>query len=207
LIELIIAIADPFDIVLTIKTMGEESMVVFDYSTEFHHPIQNFSSGVYHGKGTEHEFGELFSKKYSAKFFDIHPSSNRKHLFAVRELPINGSGIVDLVVVNTDDPFNFLANSFIRSFEFKLENWRTGLMQAHRYKNFSNASILVLPVHKMKTAEQSLDLFKALGVGLWGFSTKTGAIVRKYTPRPVKSPNMKRVSELMKKVIETSDHS
>lgn len=182
-------------------------MVVFDYSTKFHHPTKNFSSGIYQGNGTEHEFGELFSKKYSAKYSDIHPSSNRKHLFAVRELPINGSGIVDLVVVNTDDPFNVSANSIIRSFEFKLDNWRTGLMQAHRYKNFSNASILVLPIHKIKTAVQSLDLFRELGVGLWGFSIETGTIVRKYTPRPVKVPSMKRVSELMKKVIDTSDHS
>jgi hypothetical protein len=114
---------------------------------------------------------------------------------------------VDLVVVNTDDPFNVLADSVIRSFEFKLDNWRTGLMQAHRYKYFSNASILVLPIYKMKPAEERLDLFRGLGVGLWGFSIETGTIVRKYTPRPVKAPSMKRFSELMKKVIETSDHN
>jgi hypothetical protein len=186
---------------------GVQKVFVFDYSSTFHHPTNNFSYGNYKGEGTEHEFGGLFSRNYSEKFTNIHAVSTRNHLIAVRELPINGSGIVDLVVVNTDDPFNVLGNAIIRSFEFKLNNWRTGLMQAHRYKNFSNVSILVMPVQRMRAAEQRLDLFRELGVGLWGFSIDTKTIIRKFTPRPLKIPNKKRVAELLNKIRESSDHS
>jgi hypothetical protein len=74
----------------------------------------------------------------------------------------------------------------VRAFEFKLSDWHKGLMQAHRYKYFSHASILVLPKHKMKTVGPQIDLFRKLRVGLWGFSPKTGTITCSYTPRPIK---------------------
>jgi hypothetical protein len=59
-------------------------------------------------------------------------------------------------------------------------------MQAHRYKNFSHASILVLPSQKIKLVEQRIDLFRKLRIGLWGFSPETGHIGCFYTPRPIK---------------------
>jgi hypothetical protein len=74
----------------------------------------------------------------------------------------------------------------VRAFEFKLADWRKGLMQAHRYKCFSHASILVLPTHKIKCVEPRLDIFRKLRVGLWGFSPESGTIACVYTPRPIK---------------------
>jgi hypothetical protein len=59
-------------------------------------------------------------------------------------------------------------------------------MQAHRYKYVSHASILVLPSQKIKLAEQRIDLFRKLRIGLWGFSPETGSIGCFYTPRPIK---------------------
>jgi len=57
-------------------------------------------------------------------------------------------------------------------------------MQAHRYKYFSHASILVLPKHKLKIAAPQIDLFRTLRVGLWGFETEADSIACIYTPRP-----------------------
>jgi len=76
----------------------------------------------------------------------------------------------------------------VRAFEFKLSDWRKGLMQAHRYKFFSNVSVLVLPKHKMKSVAPEIDIFRRLRVGLWGFSPEKGTIVCLYTPRPIKQP-------------------
>ena len=72
----------------------------------------------------------------------------------------------------------------VRAFEFKLSNWRKGMMQAHRYKYFSHASILVLPRHKLTLVKPRLEIFRKLRVGLWGFTPETGSISCVYTPRP-----------------------
>ena len=66
----------------------------------------------------------------------------------------------------------------------RLGLWRKGMMQAHRYKFFSHASILVLPKQKLSPAVSHLDVFRKLRVGLWGFDDNTGSITSIYTPRP-----------------------
>ena len=116
-------------------------------------------------------------------------------LVICREAPISGNGIADLLVFNwfsqENQPlskFNdFLdLNPTIRAFEFKLKNWRSGIMQAHRYKYFSNSSILVVPKGKLKSIDSDLDIFRTLRVGLWAFNPETGGITIRYTPRPKK---------------------
>ena len=108
-------------------------------------------------------------------------------------MPISGNGIADLLVLSwsanpaLQEPEHLdfeQLNPTLRAFEFKLSNWRSGLMQAHRYKYFSHASILVVPKHRLKSIKPKLAMFQTLRVGLWGFSQETKSITRLYTPRP-----------------------
>ena len=56
-------------------------------------------------------------------------------------------------------------------------------MQAHRYRFFADAAILVIPTAKLP-AVSNLDTFKNIRVGLWGYSEATQGITKVYTPRP-----------------------
>jgi len=163
---------------------------IYEYS--FHNPQRNFSRGD-NRQNLEAEFAERFARAYCNKFLQIHSGTSKKKTLFVREVPVSGNGIADLLVFSwsqtltqqesTSLDLEELAPT-VRAFEFKLSDWRRGMMQAHRYKYFSNASILVLPRHKMKSVESQLNLFRKLRVGLWGFAPETGSITCFYTPRP-----------------------
>ena len=159
-----------------------------------HNPQDNFSA-INARKTPEAKFAEQFSRAYRDKFTKIHSGTNKSRTLFVRELPVFGNGIPDLLVLSWPDDQSKQGSTFlelekltptVRAFEFKLSDWRKGLMQAHRYKNVSHASILVLPRQKIKSAEQRIDLFHKLRIGLWGFSPETGHIGCFYTPRPIK---------------------
>lgn len=163
------------------------------YKIDSHHPQRNFTHGDTRQK-PEAQFAELFVEAYQAKFIKIHSGSNKHCTLFVREVPVAGVGIADLVAFSwsqelTSKEFTFQAfeklDPTVRAFEFKISDWRKGLMQAYRYKYLSHASILVLPDFKTKVIGDQVGLFKKLRVGLWGFSPSTGSISCLYTPRPV----------------------
>ena len=164
------------------------------YHHHSHNPQQNFpTNGT--KQNPEAKFAERFALAYRDRFAKIHSRTAKWNTLFVREVPVFGNGIPDLVALSwSHDPAMQASTSVdlekvnptVRAFEFKLSDWRKGLMQAHRYKYFSHASILVLPNHKKKLAESRIDIFHKLRVGLWGFSPETGAITCSYTPRPVK---------------------
>jgi hypothetical protein len=161
------------------------------YEYPFRSPQQNFP-GMDAKQNPEAEFAEQFIIAYNNKFEQIHYGTSKEKTLFVREMPVSGNGIADLLVFswsrtsmqNSPVPDLEQLNSTVRAFEFKLSNWRSGLMQAHRYKYFSHASILVVPRDKLKSARSYMEIFRALRVGLWGFSPETGSIARVYTPRP-----------------------
>jgi hypothetical protein len=175
-------------------------MAFIDYKKHFHHPANNFVNGDFWGNQSEHEFGNHF-----AKIFNKLSDSN---VIAIRELPVPGSGIADFVVIKKSDCIktNKLKTT-VQAFEFKIKDWRKGLMQAHRYKYFSNSSILVVPAHTIKSAQKSLDLFKQLGVGLWAFNISSGTITKKFTPRPKKVLDTRRAAYVLDKAFETHIHN
>jgi hypothetical protein len=138
-------------------------------------------------------FAEQFARSYCERFAQIHSGTCKNKPLFIREVPVSGNGIADLLVFSwshTPTPQESTCldleqlDPTIRAFEFKLSNWRKGLMQAHRYKYFSHASILVLPRNKIKSVKQELNIFQKLRVGLWGFLPETGSITCFYTPRP-----------------------
>ena len=165
------------------------------YHYEFHHPQQNLSRNGSLSDSQESVFAAHFIKSYRNQFAQIHSRTDRKETLFIREVPVAGNGIADLMVLNWSADYNSLLDSSInlssvnptlRAFEFKLSNWRSGMMQAHRYRYFSHASILVLPKEKLRTVKTKLELFKTINVGLWCFEPTTGIITRLYTPRPKK---------------------
>jgi len=163
------------------------------FECHFHKPQENFSRGKVK-QNHESKFAEQFAKAYQAKFLNIHAGTCNRNTLFIREVPVSGNGIADLLVLSWSDsripqksplPDFEELNPTVRAFEFKLSDWRKGLMQAHRYKYFSHASILVLPNHKIKSIKSQLDIFRKLRIGLWGFKAETKSINRLYTPRPV----------------------
>lgn len=161
---------------------------------QFHHPVLNLTRGK-DRQNPEDDFAGRFVRSYSQRFNSIHSQLQDQKTLFVREFPVSGNGIADLVVLNWNENNHSPENGIVkpkksdpifRAFEFKLSNWKKGLMQAHRYTFFSNASILVIPNNKMKTVCKKIDLFRTLRVGLWGFNLSTETITRIYTPRPKK---------------------
>lgn len=164
------------------------------YQHHSHNPQLNFPTSAQR-QNPEAKFAERFTLAYRDRFTKIHSGTSKWNTLFVREVPVFGNGIPDLLALSWShnrtrqvSPCLDLEklNPTVRAFEFKLSDWRKGLMQAHRYKYFSHASILVLPNHKIKSLESRIDIFRTLRVGLWGFSPDTGAITCSYTPRPTK---------------------
>lgn len=62
-------------------------------------------------------------------------------------------------------------NTAIISFELKLKNWKQAVKQAFRYKSFSNASYVVLPMHIIELAKNNIEVFKRYNIWLILFSS------------------------------------
>jgi len=173
--------------------MKEEKDTNQVYKCDFRHPQLNFAVSGNKRREPEAEFANVFVDVYKKNFSQIHSSSNKKTALFVREVPVSGNGIADLLVLNWANdslqedqvsPDFSTSETTIRAFEFKLSDWRNGLMQAHRYKYFSNASILVVPKKKLKMIMEHLEMFQKLRIGLWGFEPESQKITRAFTPRP-----------------------
>lgn len=163
------------------------------HTCDFFHPASNFASSRRPHNKPEAEFADSFARVYQRRFPSVHAGITRRQTLFVRELPVHGNGIADLVVLNWGRPLPLhsgiapdlsQANPTVRAFEVKLSNWRGGLMQAHRYRYFSHVSVLVVPRSKLKTVGPHLNLFQTLRVGLWGFDSASESITSLYTPRP-----------------------
>ena len=153
-------------------------------------PQKNFSTP----NNPEEELAVAFCSKYYESFSKIH-STNDACLF-LREFPILSLGIADLAAVTFEENIP----KRIRSFEFKISDWKGGLNQASRYKFYSDVSVLVMPHNKIKMASENLDTFKRFNVGLWSYNMKTGSIKSHFTPRPKKQFYEKYRSKAVKKI-------
>lgn len=162
-------------------------------------PIDNIING--NGSNPETLFGDSFSDFYNENYLKIHSGSTIKHCNVIREVPIQNLGITDMVSLATKTKINFSDKSInkeefeknlrIRAFEFKISDWKKGLIQANRYKYFSHSTILVVPLKTLVNALQALDTFKRLNVGLWGYDYESNIIRKEFTPRPNKKYSKK----------------
>jgi hypothetical protein len=162
----------------------------------FSEPRRNLSNKSSR-KNTERDFTLNFARSYISQIEALHHGATRTKVDFAREIPINGFGIADLVMVFQNpkkpkfrDCMSDNANSpqvteyIIRAFELKMADWRRALIQAHRYRYFADAVIVVLPIEKLKIASNYSNTFKSIKVGLWGFDPLKKQIITLYTPRP-----------------------
>lgn len=95
-----------------------------------------------------------------------------------------------------------LTRSF--AFEAKLRDWRKALVQAYRYRAFSEYSYVVLDEAKAQAAVENLDLFERSSVGLVTVSVD-GATDVIFSP-PFARPYCSRLRQrLRKELLETLD--
>jgi hypothetical protein len=163
---------------------------------KFSEPVRNLPNHPA-GRCAEERMASRFATKYHSVFPSLHHGTTRTYTAMARQIPVNGYGIADFVAVNWEhDVWNcksgrlavqtFVdeARPVIRAFEMKLHDWRKALKQAHRYRFFAHAAIVVLPPEGCALAIKSLDTFQLLEVGLWSFDAASGQINAFYTPRP-----------------------
>jgi len=118
-----------------------------------------------------------------------------------QDFALSGYGVADIVWISWNRSeegaatlsYEQLRRSLCRNrltaFEMKITNWRTGLMQAHRYRYFSDRAILVLPPDAAKRATLEINIFRDMEVGLWSFNPKDTLIEKIYTPTSTKAKN------------------
>jgi hypothetical protein len=163
---------------------------------KFFEPERNLPGRKPHGRTEEARFALKFAQTYLRSHTAIHHKTKKRNIVCARQVAVNGFGIADIVAVSWDsnkqlsenlltiDKFIKIYSPTVRAFEIKLNNWRKGITQTHRYRYFANSAILVLPYSKITLALKYLDTFKAIHVGLWSFDFYTQRIVTYYTPRP-----------------------
>ena len=110
-----------------------------------------------------------------------------------RHFELAGYGIADFVWMdyarkgkragNTD------AEPVLTAFEMKLKDWRRALSQAYRYSYFSDCAIVVLPSEVADRAQEHLDVFQRLGIGLWSYEPKAESIDMRFTPTGTTAKN------------------
>lgn len=102
------------------------------------------------------------------------------------ELNLNGYGIADLALLEywpVKKKKMISQKKILTVFELKIKDWRKALKQAYRYKYYSHKSIVVMPDHNADRAILNLDIFRALGVGLWVYNNKNNSLRKIYSPR------------------------
>lgn len=161
----------------------------------FREPERNLPGRSPRTATAEVRFTIQFARAYMAQHVTLHHGTEKSEIACARQVAINGFGIADMLTVAwrppeqgrnhcSDVEFLRAERPTIRAFEVKLNNWRKGMTQAHRYRYFANVAILVLPVENCTIARTFLSTFHKIRVGLWGFEPSSGRIVTHFTPRP-----------------------
>lgn len=121
-----------------------------------------------------------------------------------RRFALSGYGIPDLVWMQPTHHISKTPASHdavLTAFEMKLRDWKKALSQAHRYRYFSDFSIVVLPEAAIGRARDHVELFKHLGIGLWAFNPKTQALTECFTPRHTKAKNLGARTEAVSRIL------
>lgn len=107
-----------------------------------------------------------------------------------RHFELAGYGIADFVWMDFERRTGGVTSKpVLTAFEMKLKDWRRALSQAYRYSYFSDRAIVVLPTDVADRAQEYLDVFQRLGIGLWSYEAKTQDIDMRFTPTGTKAKN------------------
>lgn len=105
-------------------------------------------------------------------------------------------GVPDLVVVNLDQADGTRKKLRSFAFEMKLRNWKRALIQAYRYRSFSDYSYVMLDNSNIGPALKRIEAFKKSNIGLLGIDT-SGTIYAYYSPS-IEKPYEKSLIVLLK---------
>jgi hypothetical protein len=133
----------------------------------FTNPRNNLPAHLSSKRG-ETNFASSFKRTLSGELNETHAITG--------QFPLSGYGIADMVVIQMGDTCKVVA------FEFKLKDWKRGMIQAYRYSYFANKSILVLPSESIEAAKAKADAFVEMGIGLWEYNQSEKIINEIYTP-------------------------
>jgi len=181
----------------------------------FREPERNLPGRSPRTATAEVRFTIQFARAYMAQHVILHHGTEKSEIACTRQIAINGFGIADMLTVAWRPPEkgcnHYSAVEFlqaerptVRAFEIKLNNWRKGMTQAHRYRYFANVAILVLPVEICMIARTFLSTFHKIRVGLWGFEPRSGRIVPHFTPRPCSAMEPKYQQRALELVAKTT---
>ena len=182
----------------------------------FREPEWNLPGRIPGAINAEARFTIQFAKAYIEQHMAIHHKSRKNKIACVRQIAINGFGIADMVSVSwgskkirsryllTTEEFLYTFKPTIRAFEIKLNNWRKGMTQAHRYRYFANAAILVLPIDQNSNALEYIETFQKIHVGLWSFDMGSKRIFAHFTPRPSSAIEVKHMRRAIQIIANTS---
>jgi len=182
----------------------------------FHEPESNLPGRKPGYISKETHFTIKFARAYIKLHRAIHHRTIKNKAECVRQIAINGFGIADMVSVSwksnkiknnqllSIEEFLSTFKPTIRAFEIKLSDWRRGITQAHRYRYFANAAILVLPIDRNSNALNHIETFKKIHVGLWSFDPISQRIFSHFTPRPSSAIEMKHMKRAIQIMANTS---
>ena len=162
----------------------------------------------------EDRFTIAFMRAYLNQAEHLHRRTTRTQMAFAREIPVNGYGIADLLVVawamlpgerfHDAAAFVSAAAPCSRAFECKLTDWRRAMSQAIRYRFFANQTFVVLPPDSCRRALGYLDTFRTIRVGLWEFSLSSGRITAHHTPRRSVAMSQKHYLHAVELVVRAS---
>lgn len=127
-------------------------------------PRRNLPASV-RGKRTETLFQNAFLKQWFEE--------NKENGVGGNQFEVSNYGIADFIWVNSQKQ--------ITAFEFKINDWKKGLMQAVKYRAYAHKSFLIVPPNVAKRALSYQDAIKELGVGLYSFDKRTKEIQLLFT--------------------------
>lgn len=104
-------------------------------------------------------------------------------------------GIPDYVCFEKKD-----RNINVVSFELKLTDWKTAIIQAFRYRSFSDKVFVVMPEDTVKRAVAHTDQFDRYGIGLASFTSgKLTVLVDAHAYEPYSQNLREKVDKRVKK--------
>lgn len=112
----------------------------------------------------------------------------------INELP-RVLGIPDYLLYRS----NKKSITYAIAIELKRKNWRRGLLQAFKYKIFSNESYVVMDDHYLSPALKNSSVFRKANVGLASFSNNSKFYIH-VTPNPAR-PFSEEYASIMARVV------
>lgn len=86
------------------------------------------------------------------------------------------------------------------SFELKLTDWKTAIIQAFRYRSFSNMVYVIMPEDTVKRAVAHADKFNQYGIGLASFTSgRLTVIVNAKSTEPYSKHLREKVNKRVRK--------